>query len=148
MPATPLVKTAIAAWETGDVQGLAASLSEDLICRKLLPQTIEKVRYLGFMQAMMRAFPDWSWSANFLNEHPIRGGRIVVHVAVRISGTNSGELVLPGLPVLPPTGMRIALPLRHMDYTVNGDLIEEIDLVDSKPNLLEEVLGALGMRLP
>jgi SnoaL-like protein len=147
MPGTLLVKAAIAAWETSDVQRLSSCLSDDFLCWNLLPQLTGKQGFLHFMQAMMRAFPDWSWSANFLNEHATRDGRIRVHVAVRISGTHAGDLVLAGLPVIPPTGIRIALPPRHMHFTVNGELIDEVEL-DSKPNLLEEVLFALGMRLP
>lgn len=147
MKASLLVKTAITAWETSDVQRLASCLSEDFLCRNLLPQIVDKEVSLRFMQAMMRAFPDWSWSANLQGEHPTRGDRTRVHVATHISGTHSGDLILLGLPVIPPTGIRIALPLRRMHCTVHGDLIEEIDL-ENKPNVLEEVLLALGMRLP
>lgn len=147
MEAWGRVKTALAAWETGDVQRLASCLSDDFRCRNLLPQPVEKQEYLRFMQAMMQAFPDWSWSGNVQNEHTTREGKRRVHVATRISATHTGELVLFGLPVILPTGITMVLPLRRMHCTVNGNLIEEIDL-EGKPDLLEEVLLALGMRLP
>ncbi|HTK10436.1 MAG TPA: nuclear transport factor 2 family protein [Ktedonobacteraceae bacterium] len=147
MSATPSARAAIAAWESNDVEKLSSCLAENVVCRNLLPQPIGKASSLRFMQAMMRAIPDWSFQASFLNEHPTRNQRTQVHFAIQISGTHTGDLFIAELPVIPPTGIRIALPLHHMDFTVKDELIEEIDL-DSRPHLLAEVLAALGMEMP
>jgi hypothetical protein len=141
------VKTAIAAWESNDIEKLSSCLAENVVCRNLLPQPIGKASSLRFVQAMMRAIPDWSFQASFLNEHPTRAQKTQVHFAVHISGTHTGNLFIAELPVIPPTGIRIALPLRHMNFTVKDELIEEINL-DSRPHLLAEVLSALGMEMP
>ncbi len=45
MQATDLAKAAIRAWESKDVGGLASLLSDDFVCRGLLPQPIQKVHY-------------------------------------------------------------------------------------------------------
>jgi hypothetical protein len=149
MQATELAKSAIAAWETSDVQKLSACLSDNFVCWQLFPQPAAKPQFLDCMQAIMQAIPDWSFQAMFLNEHPVKGQPQLtrVHFAIRVSGHHSGKLVLLGLPVIHATDMRIALPLRHMDFTLKDGLIEEIAF-DSSPNLLAELLGALGMVLP
>jgi hypothetical protein len=149
MQATNLAKSAIAAWETGDAQKLASCLSDDFVCWNLFPQPAGKQQFLDCMQAIMQAIPDWSFQAVFLNEHPVKGYPQLtrVHFVVRVSGIHSDKLVLLGLPVIHATDTRIALPLRHMNFTVRDDLIEEIAF-DSSPNMLAEILGALGMVLP
>jgi hypothetical protein len=149
MQATDLAKAAIAAWETGDVQKLASCLSDDFVCWKLFPQPVGKQQFLDCMQAMMRAIPDWSFQAEFLNEHPVRGDpqRTRVHFVTRISGMHSERFVLLGLPVIPATDIRIALPLRHMNFNVKDGLIEEIEF-DNAPNMVGKILAALGMTLP
>jgi hypothetical protein len=57
------------------------------------------------MKAMMIAVPDWSFNARILNEQ----GETVLFVT-QITGTHTGDLSLPELPIIPPTGRKIALP--------------------------------------
>lgn len=146
MQTTMLVKTAIAAWESGDMQELAACLAEDVVCRNWLPQPIGKQSFLRFARALTRAIPDWSFQATLLNEHPTRRQGTQVHIATHISGTHTGDFSISELPIIPPTETRIALPLRYIDFIIRDDLIEEIDL-NGRPTMLEEVISALGMEL-
>ena len=48
MSATLLVKAAITAWETSNVQELASCLSDDFLCWNLFPQFVDKQAYLLF----------------------------------------------------------------------------------------------------
>ena len=68
MPATNLANAAMRAWESKDGIVLAALLSDDFVCRGFLPQPVQKAQYLGFMQAIMTAIPDWSFHDQFLEE--------------------------------------------------------------------------------
>ena len=56
----------------------------------------------------MQANPDWSFQAEFLNEHPVREDlqRTRVHFVFRMSGMHSERLVILGLPVIPATDIR------------------------------------------
>ncbi len=147
MSAKDVAKAAIQAWEANDAGRLASCLADSVIWYNLLPQPLGKQRIIAFMQAVMAAFPDWAFNAIFLNEHPVREQGMLAHFVIRITGTHRGDFFVPGLPRIPPSDTRIALPLRHLDVTVNDEQVTAI-WTDFSPNGLEEILARLGMRLP
>jgi hypothetical protein len=65
----------------------------------------------------------------------------------QITGTHTGDLILPDLPIIPPTGTKISSPYRHLEYFVQGLTITTIT-ADFSPNALEEIFAQLGMVLP
>ncbi len=147
MRATDLAKASMRAWESKDVSGLDSLLSDDFVCQGLLPQPIQKVQYLGFMQAIMTAMPDWSFHDRFLAEGPVTEQGERVFFVTQITGTHTGDLILPDLPIIPPTGTKISLPYRHLEYFVKEKIITTIT-ADFSPNALEEILAQMGMVLP
>lgn len=147
MLATALVQAAIQAWEEKDASTLASYLSDDIICKQILPQTIGKAQLLAFMQAITTAFPDWSFNGHVLNEERLAEDSWRVLFVTGVTGTQTGDLILPTLPIIPATGMKIALPYRHLEYLVTGDTITAIT-ADFSPNGLEEILAQLGLELP
>jgi hypothetical protein len=70
MHATALVESAIQAWEEKDANALASYLSDDVICKQILPQSIGKAQLLAFMKAITIAFPDWSFNGHVLSQSP------------------------------------------------------------------------------
>ncbi len=147
MNTTDLAKAALRVWESHDAKGLASYLSDDFVCRGLLPQPVQKAQYIGFMQAIMTAMPDWSFHEHFLHEKPVIGQGQSVLFVTQITATHTGDLILPGLPIIPPTGIKISLPYRHLEFLVAGETITALT-ADFSPNGLEEILAQLGMRLP
>jgi hypothetical protein len=147
MNATERATAALRAWESHDVDAVRSLVSDDFVGRGLVPQPINKAQYSDFMQAMIRAIPDWSFNANILHEHVLGEQERGVHVITQVTGTHTGDLVLPTLPVILPTGAKIALPPRQMEYVVKEDLITAITATFS-PHCLAEILAQLGMRLP
>ncbi len=148
MNAKDLAEAAIKAWESNDAEGLASLLSDDFDCQGFLPQhPVQKAQYIDFMQAIMTAMPDWSFHAHLLDEGPVtrRGERIFF--VTQVTATHTGDLVLPDLPIIPPTGTKISLPYRHLEYFVKGETITTIT-ADFSPNALEEILAQMGMVLP
>ena len=70
-----------------------------------------------------------------------------VFFVTQITATHTGDLILPDLPIIPPTGTKISLPYRHLEYFVKEEIIRVIT-ADFSPNLLEEILAQMGMVLP
>ncbi len=99
------------------------------------------------MRAITSAFPDWSFDSHILHEENLSERSWSVLLITRVTGTHTGDLILPALPVIPATGMKIALPYRHLIFLVTGDTITSIT-ADFSPSGLEEVLAQLGMELP
>jgi hypothetical protein len=147
MRATAIVQAAMQAWEEHDANALASYLSDDVICEQILPQSIGKEQLLAFMKAITSAFPDWSFNGHVLHEKSPAERKWSVLFVTAITGTQTADLILPTLPVIPATGMKIALPYRHLVFLVTGDTITAIT-ADFSPSGLEEVLAQLGLELP
>lgn len=147
MHATELATAALSAWESKDAESLNSYLSEDFVGRGLLPQPVQKAQYIDFMQAIMAAMPDWSFHEHLLEEGPVMGQGERVFFVTQITATHTGDLILPDLPIILPTGKKISLPYRHLEYFVKGKTIATIT-ADFSPNALEEILAQLGMVLP
>ncbi len=147
MHATAIVQAAIQAWEEKDADVLASYLSDDVICKQILPQAIGKAQLLAFMKAITTAFPDWSFNGHVLHEKSLAEHSWSVLFVTAVTGTQKADLILPTLPVIPATGTKIALPYRHLEFLVTGDTITAIT-ADFSPSGLEEVLAQLGLALP
>jgi hypothetical protein len=147
MNAIELANAAIQAWESKDTNSLASCLAADFVCRGLLPQPIQKAQYIDFVQSIMTAMPDWSFHAHFLYEQQLKGQGQSVLFVTQVTATHTGDLILPDLPIIPPTGTKISLPYRHLDYLVTGDIITALT-ADFSPDALEEILAQMGMVLP
>ena len=147
MRAIDFADAALRSWESKDVDGLTSLLSDDFVCRGFLPQPVQKAQYLGFVQAIMIAMPDWSFHDHFLDEGPVTEQGERAYFVTQITGTHTGDLILPDLPIIPPTGTKIALPYRHLEFFVKEETITTIT-ADFSPNALEEILAQMGMMLP
>jgi len=142
-----IVQNAIQAWEKKDATALASYLSDDLICQHILPQTIGKVQLLSYMNALTTAFPDWSFNGHVLHEEREADHSWSVLFVTAVTGTQTGDLILPTLPIIPATGRKIALPYRHLEFLVTGNTITEITS-DFMPDGMEEILAHFGLELP
>ena len=147
MYATTIVQAAIKAWEEHDATALASCLSDDVICRHVLPQSIGKAQLLSYMKALTAAFPDWSFNGHVLDEESLADHSWRVLFVSAVTGTQTGDLILPTLPIISATQRKIALPNKHLEFLVTGDTIMEIT-ADFSPTGLEEVLAQLGLELP
>ncbi len=147
MRVTKLAEAAMRAWEARDMEALASYLADDFVGRGFLPQPVRKAQYLDFIRAIMMAMPDWSFHDRLLDADPVTEQGERVFFISQITGTHTGDLILPDLPVIPPTGTKIALPYRHLEYFVKVNTIMTLT-ADFSPNALEEILAQMGMVLP
>ena len=145
MQAIDIAKAAMRAWESKDANSLASLLSDDFVCRGLLPQPVQKAQYIDFMQAIMTAMPDWSFHARLLQ--PLTGQGQSVLFVTQITATHTSDLILPDDPIIPPTGIKISLPYRHLEYLIPVETVTALT-ADFSPNALEEILAQMGMVLP
>ncbi len=118
-----IVQAAIKALEEKNVNAFASHLSDDLICRQILPQTEGKAQLLSFVNSLTTAFPGLSFNGHILHEEREADQSWSVLFVTAVTGTQTGDLILPTLPIIPATGRKIALPYRHLGF-------HRIDLLD------------------
>lgn len=111
-----------------------------------MPQRLDKRQFIDYMKFMLRAFPNWKFNASIVNTRDNE----FVEVSVHITGTNTGEIVIPGLPPIPPTGKVIALPEQKWEYNVRGDQLAFLttNVFSGSGVGVALILAALGMELP
>lgn len=146
-PSKVLVEAAIQAWERKDASTLASNLSNDLKCRHMLPQSVGKAQLVAFMQAITTACPDWSFNGHVLLAESLAEQCWHLLYVTTVTATHTGYLSLPTLPIIGPTGRRVILGTRHMEFLVAEGRIAAID-ADFSHSGLEEVLAQLGLELP
>jgi hypothetical protein len=146
MSPNAIVQAAIQAWEEKNINAFASYLSDGLICQHILPQTVDKAQLLLYVNAITTAFPDWSFNGHVLYEEQVTEQSWRVLFVTAITGTQTRDLILPPLPIIPATGRKIALPNRHMEFLGTGDTITEITS-DFVPDGLEEILAQFGLEL-
>lgn len=141
-----VVQASMQAWENNDAEALAACLADDFFCLGQMPQRLDKRMFIDYMKVMMRAFPDWKFNQSIVNTRDNE----FVEVNVHITGTNTGAIIILGLPPIPPTGKSIALPSEDWEYDVRGDQITFLatDIFNIPGTGFAGILEALGMELP
>jgi predicted ester cyclase len=141
-----VVQASIQAWENNDAEALAACLADDFFCVGQMPQRLDKQQFIDYMKSMLRSFPDWKFNQSIMNTRDNE----FVEVSVHITGTNTGEIVILGIPAIPPTGKTIALPPEKWEYDVRSDQIIFLatDVFNTGGGGFAGILNALGMELP
>src|SRR6266699_1319577 len=94
MHATTIVQAAMQAWEEHDANALASYLSDDVICKQILPQSIGKAQLLAFMKAITTAFSDWSFNGHVLLEKSLAEHSWRVLFVTAVTDTQAADLIL------------------------------------------------------
>jgi hypothetical protein len=145
MGALDLVKAGLAATEAGDFKKLDSMLADDFQLAGPTPQPVGKKEFIGLQSALHMALPDWKFNATDFKE---TGD--VVTVNFQITGTQTGELSLPmpGLPKLPPSGKKVALPKEQSTFTVKNGKLARLEVASTPGGGVMGLLGQLGVKMP
>ena len=106
---------------------------------------VGKREFIGLMMAMVKAMPDWKFNASDLKEN---GDQVAV--ALRITGTHTGELQLPmpGMPAIPATGMKVSLPSEPSTFTVRDGKLTKLEVASIEGGGVMGILSQLGVNMP
>lgn len=127
----------------GDLAKAGEYMADDFVFAGATPQPLDKQSALGFWAGVRTAFPDFKHNTSDFEE---RDGKLFATVAV--SGTHLGDLNIPGLPAIPPTGKKVQLPRERIELSYRGDLFTEW-LVEEVPNGgIRGILGQIGVAVP
>src|SRR5215468_4152334 len=117
MDAIALVQAAMAAIEAGDMAKAASYMTDDFVFSGPVPEPIGKDQFLGLQGGLVAAFPDWKFNATDLKA---QGDKVTS--TVHITGTHTATLDthIPGMPPVPATGKKVALPPEPFAATIRG----------------------------
>ena len=126
-----------------DVSAAESYLTPDAVAAGgVLPQPIPAKEAISLMSALNAAFPDLKFDIQNVTAD---GNLATVHAVW--SGTNNGDLNMPGLPSIPATGKSVSVKDTYI-VTVQGDKVSRIE-VDSPPDGgIPAALGQIGVAVP
>ena len=126
-----------------DVNAAEAYLTPDAVAAGgVLPQPIPAKEAISLMSALNTAFPDLEFDIQNVTAN---GNQATVQAVW--SGTNNGDLNMPGMPSIPATGKHVSVKDTYV-VTVQGDKVSRIE-VDSPPDgSIPGALGQIGVKVP
>jgi len=140
-----LVKSALAALESGDMKKAESLLSDDMVFSGPVPQPIPRNEFIGLQGALVAAIPDWKFNASDYKE---QGDKVTLKV--HISGTHTKPLSLPpmGIQSLPPAGTHVQLPYEPLTVTVKNGKATRIEGEHTEGGGVPGLLEQLGVKMP
>ena len=145
MNAEQVVRNFFAAVEAGDTVQANNFLTDDFTFSGPVPQPIGKAEFLALSSALRDAIPDWKFNAqNF----KVQGNTVTV--TVQITGTHTATLQphIPGIPAVPATGKKIALPQEPITMQVRGDKIASFEVTPVPGGGVPGILAQIGVQMP
>jgi hypothetical protein len=143
MNSLALVQKALDDIEKGSVD--ASDYTDDMTFTGPMPKPLSRDEYLGLMNAIVCASPDWKFnSRDFALEND------TVHITVGITGTQTNTLqpIMPGMSALLPTNKRFTLPEEHLEISVRGGKVRSIHAYVPPNGGIPGMLAQLGAPLP
>lgn len=138
-----LARKALQASEAGDLATLGGLASDDFQFLGVTPQPLGKQEFLGFIQAMHAAFPDFKF-----NETSASESGDTATIKHKISGTHHGTFNVPGLPPIPATGKKFQLPEETSVFTFAGGIATRYQAQPAPDGGLPGILKQLGVEMP
>lgn len=128
--------------KTHDVDRIASTIADDLVF-VTATATLTRDQFLQMLRALYAGFPDWHYD----HDEPEVQGEVIA-VRWRQGGTHTGTFALAGMPSIPATGKKVAIPEHYFFYRVHGDRIVEIRPEIVPGGAPRGILEQIGMPVP
>jgi predicted ester cyclase len=145
MDAVALVQAAFAATEAGDMAKAGSYMTDDFAFSGPMPQPLGKAEFLALQGALVAALPDWKFNAK---DFKVQGNKVTA--TVQITGTHTATLspIMPGMPPIPATGKKVALPPEPFSVTLRGDKLAAFEVAQTPAGGVPGLLAQIGAPMP
>ena len=145
MNAKEMIKSGLAAMESGQPGKMSEIFSDDMVFAGPVPQPIGKREFIAIQSAMVAAMPDWKFNPTDFKQE---GDQVTA--TFQITGTQTRELDLPmlGLPKLPATGKHVSMPKEPVTITLKDGKVSRIEATSVPGGGVPGVLAQLGVQMP
>ncbi|HEY7123818.1 MAG TPA: nuclear transport factor 2 family protein [Ktedonobacterales bacterium] len=138
-----LARKALHASETGDLATVSSMVTDDFQFLGVTPQALGKAEFLGFLQSLHTAFPDFKF-----NETSASESGDTATIKHKITGTHTGTFNIPGMPAIPATGKKFALPEEASVFTFKDGKSTKYMAHPAPDGGLPGILKQLGVEMP
>lgn len=138
-----LARKALHASEAGDLATLGSMVTDNFEFLGVTPQALGKAEFLGFIQSLHTAFPDFKF-----NETTASESGDTATIKHKISGTHTGTFNIPGMPAIPATGKKFVLPEETSVFTFHADKATKYTAHPAPDGGLPGILKQLGVPMP
>jgi predicted ester cyclase len=140
-----LVRALMSAIEAGNMAKAGSLLTDDFRISGPFPEPLGKDQWLGIQMTMKKAFPDWSFNVEKVEDH---GDSATAYY--HITGTHKGALDLSpmGMPVIPASSKSIELPDEHADFKIVNGKIAAMEVHSAEGGGLPGLLHQIGVDMP
>jgi len=126
-----------------DVNAAESYLTADAVAAGgVLPQPIPAKEAISLMSALNAAFPDLKFD---IQNVTVNGNQATVKAVW--TGTNNGDLNMPGMPSVPATGKNVSVKDTYI-VTVEGDKVSRIEVTSPPDGGIPAALGQIGAKVP
>ena len=112
---------------------VAGYLTEDFIFSGVTPQPVGKQGFLEGQKAWAAGVPNWH-----VTPENVREEAGAVKADIRITGTQTQILALPGGPPIPPSGKSFTTT-DHAVVTLRGDQLASMTIEPGSPGIMEQL---------
>lgn len=145
MNAQQITEKVLKAIEDQDWNAALGLLTDDFRFSGAVPQPITAQEWLGVHRALAKAMPDLRFNGKI--DH---GDNSTAEGTVSLTGTNTGQfdVPIPGIPSVPATGKRLAMPKEPFKVTVRGDKLSSYQVTPVPDGGLPGILKQMGVTVP
>lgn len=126
--------------ENKNLSKAAEYLDDSFEFTGVTPQPVDKYEFLFIHATMFKGFPDWSFNLRDVE----KSGNAVI-VTAQVTGTNTGDLVLPGLAPIQATGGSIRLPEEKVTFRLKGSKLVSMYVDPVEGGGIRGILKQLGV---
>ena len=138
-----LARKALHLSETGDTAGLSSLVTDDFQFLGVTPQPLGKAEFMGFIESLHTAFPDFKF-----NETSTSESGDTATIKHKITGTHTGTFNIPGMPPIPATGKKFVLPEEVSVFTFSGGKAMKYLAEPVPDGGLTSILRQIGVEMP
>ena len=126
----------------GDRFTISSFLADDFSFYGPLPDPIDKEAWLDMQEALLHAMPDWSFHLSDVNQD---GDKVTLTVHVTGTHTQVLSLPIPGIPPIPPTGIKVDLPIDKAQLVFKGNKVSALHVGEGNEDGILGIIKQLGV---
>lgn len=150
MSATDTVRNFINALEANETEATTKALADNFMFSGWTPQPLNKKQFLDMISEIKEGIPSLMFNLHNLNEQDSieQGATVTGNIQVAGYQSDSFEIIVLSLPIIPQLGKSVSLPVEDVTFIVQGEQIARMMVKRAPGGGIEGLLHQLGTDSP